>query len=54
MKNLTWKENISVTKLKTVKYEKGLKIEKHEMEELEQRHISRNEMLKKWSVVITP
>lgn len=53
MKNLTWKDMKSVTKLKEVKYEKGLTVDKKEMIELEFQHISRNEKLKKWSLVIT-
>lgn len=54
MKNLTWKNTKSVTKLKNVKYEKGLKVEKIEMQKLEIKHITRIEGIKKWSVVITP
>lgn len=54
MKNLTWKDEKSITKLKEVKYEKGLSVEKKEMEELEEQHITRHEKLKKWSLVITP
>ena len=47
MKNLTWKSNKSVTKLKEVKYEKGMKVEKQEMKELENNYIIRDEELKK-------
>lgn len=54
MKNLTWKNNLSVTKLKTVKYEKGLTVNKKEMKELEEKHIIRNKDLKKWSILINP
>lgn len=54
MKNLTWKEIKSVTKLKKVKYDKGLSVDKKEMKELEFQYISRNEALKKWSIIITP
>lgn len=54
MKNLTWKNTKSVTKLKNVNYEKGLKVEKNEMQKLEIKHITRTEGIKKWSVIITP
>lgn len=54
MKNLTWKNVLSVTKLKKVKYEKGLSVNKSEMSQLEQQHITRTECIKKWSVIITP
>lgn len=54
MKNLTWKNVRSVTKLKEVKYEKGLKVEKKEMQELENRYITRTDGIQKWSVIITP
>lgn len=54
MKNLTWKNVKSVTKQKDVRYEKGLKVEKKEMLELENRHITRTHNIKKWSVLITP
>lgn len=54
MKNLTWKNVKSVTKLKEVKYEKGLKVEKKEMQELENTYITRTDGIKKWSVLITP
>lgn len=54
MRNLTWKGIISITKLKEVKYDKGLTVDKKEMKELEFQHISRNETLKKWSIIITP
>jgi len=54
MKNLTWKGTKSITKLKERKYDKGMKVEKREMLELEKNHITRNERLKKWSVLITP
>lgn len=54
MKNLTWKGIASVTKLKEVKYEKGLKVEKKEMSKLESNYIHRTEGIKKWSVLITP
>lgn len=54
MKNLTWKEKKSVTKLKEVKYEKGLTVDKKEMNKLEKKHIFRKNSIKKWSVLITP
>lgn len=54
MKNLTWKGIQSVTKLKEIKYEKGLTIAKKEMKMLEERHIIRTKHIKKWSVFITP
>ena len=54
MQNLTWKNKKSITKLKEIKYEKGLTVNKKEMLELEQRHILRNETIKKWSLIITP
>ena len=54
MKNLTWNGVKSVTKLKEVKYEKGLTVNKKEMQELEYKHITRTESIKKWSVLITP
>lgn len=54
MKNLTWKGSNSVTSLKEVKYEKGLRIEKNEMKMLEDKHIYRKESIKKWSIIITP
>ena len=54
MKNLTWKENSSVTLEMTKKYEKGLKVEKKEMKKLEKDYITRKEGIEKWSVIITP
>ena len=54
MKNLTWKGVKSVTKLKEVKYEKGLTINKKKMKNLEDKYITRTEGIKKWSVLITP
>ena len=54
MKNLTWKENKSVTKLKNVKYEKGMTVDKKEMKQLENQYITRQDHIKKWSVLITP
>lgn len=54
MSNLTWKGIPSVTKLKEVKYEKGLIIDKKEMKELEKYYITRNPKLKKWSILISP
>ncbi len=54
MKNLTWKGNKSVTKLKKTKYEKGLTVNKKEMKKLENDYITRTEYIKKWSVIITP
>lgn len=54
MRNLTWKNVKSVTKLKDVKYEKGLTVNKKDMEILENNHIIRSEGIKKWSLVITP
>ena len=54
MKNLTWKGVKSVTKLKEVKYEKGLTINKKKMKNLEDKNIARTEGIKKWSVLITP
>ena len=54
MKNLTWKNVKSVTKMKEVKFEKGLRVEKQEMKHLEENHIFRTEGIKKWSVLITP
>ena len=54
MKNLTWNTNKSVTKLKEVKYEKGMKVDKQEMKELENNYITRNDELKKWSLLIRP
>ncbi len=54
MKNLTWKNIKSVTRLKEVKYEKGLAVKKLEMMELESKHISRFEGIKKWGILITP
>ncbi len=54
MKNLTWEDNKSVTKLKEVKYEKGLTINKKEMKKLEKDYITRTEGIQKWSVIITP
>lgn len=54
MKNLTWKNVLSVTKLKEVKYEKGLTVSKQEMNKLENDYITRTEGIKKWSVIITP
>lgn len=44
----------SVTKLKEVKYEKGLTVNKKEMQKLECKHITRTEGIKKSSVLITP
>ena len=44
----------SVTKLKEVKYEKGLTIDKKKMKNLEDKYITRTEGIKKWSVLITP
>ena len=54
MKNLTWRNTKSVTKLKEVKYEKGLTINKKEMKMLEDKYITRTDGIKKWSVLITP
>ena len=54
MKNLTWRKTKSVTKLKEVKYEKGLTINKKEMKMLEDKYITRTDGIKKWSVLITP
>ncbi len=54
MKNLTWKEKKSVTKLKDVKYEKGMTVDKKEMKQLENQYITRQDHIKKWSVLITP
>ena len=54
MRNLTWKGVKSVTKLKEVKYQKGLTIDKKEMKKLEDEYIIRTESIKKWSVIITP
>ena len=54
MKNLTWKNVLSITKLKEVKYEKGLTVSKNEMKRLEAHHIFRAKHIKKWSVIITP
>ena len=54
MKNLTWRNTKSVTKLKEVKYEKGLTISKKEMKMLEDKYITRTDGIKKWSVLITP
>lgn len=53
MKNLTWKGTKSITKLKEGKYDKGMKVDKNEMLELEKNYITRNEKLKKWSVLIS-
>ena len=53
MKNLTWRNTKSVTKLKEVKYEKGLTINKKEMKMLEDKYITRTDGIKKWSVLIT-
>ena len=47
MKNLTWKGVKSVTKLKEVKYEKGLTIDKKKMKNLEDKYITRTEGIKK-------
>ena len=44
----------SVTKLKKVKYEKGLTLTNDEMKKLEKNHIIRTDGLKKWSILITP
>ena len=54
MENLTWKENLAVAVLKDSKYEKGMKVEKKEMKELEKKHIVRKEGIEKWGVLITP
>ena len=54
MKNLTWKGKKSITKLKEVKYEKGLTVNKKDMKILENNHITRTDGIKKWSVIITP
>jgi len=54
MKNLTWKGNSAVVKLKKVKYEKGISISNKEMKKLENENILRNDNLKKWSIIITP
>lgn len=53
MKNLNWKGMKSVTKLKEVKYEKGLTVEMSEMKKLEDKYIFRKDGIKKWSI-ITP
>ena len=49
MKNLTWESIKSITKLKEVKYQKGLTISKKEMKQLENKYITRTENIKKWS-----
>ncbi|MDE5553126.1 MAG: hypothetical protein K2I67_01115, partial [Malacoplasma sp.] len=54
MRNLTWKGKKSITKLKEVKYEKGLTVKKCEMKQLEKEYIVRTEGIEKWSVLITP
>lgn len=54
MNNLTWKGITSVTKLKEVKYEKGLTLTNKEMKLLENNHIIRTKGLEKWSIIITP
>ena len=46
MKNLTWRNTKSVTKLKEVKYEKGLTINKKEMKMLEDKYITRTDGIK--------
>ncbi len=53
MKNLTWIGIVSVTKLKEVKYEKGLTVGKKKMTELENNYIHRADGSKKWSILIT-
>ncbi len=54
MNNLTWKGVTSVTKLKEVKYEKGLTLTNKEMKLLENNHIIRTKGIEKWSIIITP
>lgn len=54
MKNLTWKGVCSVTKIKEVKYPKGIKVVKKEMEKLEKKHITREKLIRKWYALIKP
>lgn len=54
MTNLTWKNVKSVVKLKQVKYEKGLKVDKKEMAKLENDYITRTDGIRKWGVLISP
>lgn len=54
MDNLTWKGNKSLTKYITKKYEKGITIDKKEMRHLEKYFITRNPVISKYSLIISP
>lgn len=54
MINLTWKNNLSVTKFFEKKYEKGLTLTNKEMKKLEEQHITRAKGIEKWSILISP
>ena len=54
MSNLTSNGVNAKVKSITTEYEIGLKVEKKEMKELEEKYITRNEKLRKYSLVISP
>jgi len=53
MSNLTWKGVQAKVKYITKEYEKGLKIDKQEMKKLEDLYITRNEKIRKYSLLIS-
>lgn len=54
MEQLTWKDIKAKVKFITKEYEKGVTYSKNEMKKYEGINIIRNEILKKWSIIITP
>ncbi len=54
MEQLTWKKVRSKVKYITKEYQKGIIYSKEEMNRYEGVNIHRNEILKKWSIIITP
>ena len=51
---VTWKEIKTQAYFIEKKYEKGITIEKKEINKLEKKHIYREEGIEKWSLIITP
>ena len=54
MEQLTWKKVRAKVKYITKEYQKGVIYSKEEMKKYEGVNIHRNEILKKWSIIITP
>lgn len=51
---VTWKGIKSKATLVTKEYKKGISIDKNDIQELEKKHVYREEGIEKWSLVITP